>query len=1209
MLNERNNPYVGLRPFDTDESILFFGRSEQTLELLERLHKFHFVAVVGTSGCGKSSLLRAGLIPSLKAGFLVNDSNNWTIAIMKPGDRPMHNLVESIFAGLQTKAPQEVIRNTVNKVAEEGTDALIDLLEPVWQQQRNNFFLLVDQFEEVFRFAMETNDVRKKDEAIEFVTTILELSKQRRVPVYVVITMRSDFIGDCTQFFGLAEALNESQYLVPRIGRNQMKAAIEGPARLFGAKLHPSLTSNLLNEMAKVKDELPLVQHALMRMWDYAIVDGRRDEINNNDYAQIGGLENALSLHADEAMLKMDEGDKGITKIIFQALTAVDNHGRKIRRPVMMSHLMELTGQSKEKLNNIIRRFIEDGRSFIVINEAADGKDVLLDISHESLIREWDKLSNWVNEENESVSVYLQLSESARLHKIQKKDLLTGSELQGTKEWVDKYKPVAIWANRYKEGFEEYIEYFNQSIKAEDLRKEEEILKQKADARQKRRTRLLAIGIVVAVFLFGIYAFYQYLNTNKLKSQADNQYKAMLLHAIALEKLETNPSEAFRFEGEALKLLDSPIIEQTATRIFLANPLSKQLFSSKIVFPEYASFSPDFKKVAMTGPGTDVLVFDLKGNLLHHFNNGNKENKDEYHAYFSPVWSTDGRLILAASTDSSALLWDSSGKLTRTFPDHNGYLMSVAHSADGKKIVIVSSDNTAKILDLQGRNIGILKGHDGNLTKAVFSPDGHYIAGVSDDKSIIFWDSSGRMVRRIYGHHEKINDVAFSNDSKWLVTGSDDSTALVINVEATKAYPFCNSGSVSSVCFSPDGKCILTTSSDKVTRVWGLLSIFYQYNDDRKKIKICEGSKKIDFYSENINFKPLEILRGINEETVTAKFSPDGNLIFTVSRNGDVKVWNHKQPIITDVDLPERVSTMYKSINGTFILENDSANRLLFLNDDLKATKIVGLLPRKQLLATAPGGDKYFYSDTNNSSFIYDRITEKLTEVKIDSSSIRSATFSRDGKNIIVKYGFNNGALLDLDGHILHRYHANMNYFMDQFEFSPKGDYILCYGQSHTSTIMIGKISSDSLLCKRMDGRMQWARFTPDGNRILVNCKGIVLLDLDGNIISRFISDWGSVDDGDISPDGKMVVVHSGHAISLFDMKGRRLWNFMGFAPEEYLLKAKFSADGKKLISLIRTKETAKLVTIKLPQSVKDYIKSDMFVPLTEKELLDNKIK
>src|SRR6266540_1927350 len=464
-LHDSSNPFVGLRPFESDESLLFFGRQEQTLELLQRLHQHHFVAVVGSSGSGKSSLIRAGLIPSLKAGYLVDDRDRWMITIMKPGQSPLYNLAETILNQLKPGTDTSSVISFLKRMKEEGVDAVLDIIKPLWKTENTNFFLLVDQFEELFRFSMEQKEVVKRDDAIDFVNIMLELSRQADLPVYVVITMRSDFIGDCAQFFGLPEAMNQSQYLVPRLNRVQLKSAIEGPVKLYGGKISPALTSRLLNDSGTVKDELPLLQHALMRTWDHEMNMHKSGELDMPDYESIGGIEKALSNHADEALRGMSE--------------------------------QEITGADREQLLAIINRFIEDKRSFLVINKAGEQDDYVIDISHESLIRQWSTLSGWVDEETEASKNYLRLVESSNLYHDKKKDFLTGSELQLALQWCKEFKPVLVWAQRYNKGFEESMQYLQES------EKEWEIIQRKKKAgKRNRQVSLLGSGAIIILVIF-----------------------------------------------------------------------------------------------------------------------------------------------------------------------------------------------------------------------------------------------------------------------------------------------------------------------------------------------------------------------------------------------------------------------------------------------------------------------------------------------------------------------------------------------------------------------------------------------------------------------------------------------------------------------------------------------------------------------------------
>ncbi|HMC98947.1 MAG TPA: hypothetical protein VKH37_02305, partial [Ferruginibacter sp.] len=360
---------------------------------------------------------------------------------------------------------------------------------------------------------------------------MLELAEQTDVPFYVVITMRSDFIGDCSQFYNLPETMNKSQYLVPKLNRVQLKTVIEGPARLYGGKVTPGLSSRLINDLGKVKDELPLLQHALMRIWDHDMEIHNNCELDIPEYEAIGGIENTLSNHADEAIAGMSDDELNLTKKIFQALTAVDENGRKIRRPVLLSELKALTGASEQQLMQIIDRFIKEKRSFLIVNKA--GNDSIIDISHESLIRQWKNLCLWVEEENEATSNYLHLSDSATLYRKNKKDLLAGAELHLAWDWYNKFKPVDVWANRYRPGFSESIDYL--------MRSEKDWAARKLAERKKRRTRrMLGWAVIILLALVAVSVGIRNYEIKELKKKS----QAAFLAAAAQNVLSTDPTLA-----------------------------------------------------------------------------------------------------------------------------------------------------------------------------------------------------------------------------------------------------------------------------------------------------------------------------------------------------------------------------------------------------------------------------------------------------------------------------------------------------------------------------------------------------------------------------------------------------------------------------------------------------------------------------------------
>ncbi|HQR32178.1 MAG TPA: PH domain-containing protein [Blastocatellia bacterium] len=436
---------------------MFFGRNEQTVELLQQLHKTRFLAVVGSSGCGKSSLIRAGLIPKLKAGFLIEDRDRWLTATMKPGDSPLRNLAAALLEAAFGDSTEATIDEFVKAIRQSGAETIIKRLAPALRDSSANLLLLIDQFEEIFRFGVESNNSAQREEAEDFVSLMLALANQRTLPIYVVMTMRSDFIGDCDNFYGLPEAMNRSQYLVPRLTRQQRQQAIEGPIHLFGAGITPRLLDRVLNDVGDKSDQLPVMQHALMRTFEVWQTSGDA-EVDAKHYESVGTLTEALSRDAEAALKGLSEEDQKITERMFQALTDTDARNRQIRRPAHLSELCAITGASRQTIETIIEEFSGSGRSFLTATKEADS---LIDISHESLIRQWERLVNWIKEEIESRSIYLRLVDSSRRYYDGKAELWHGIDLQIALNWLWSNKPNFYWAQRYNKSHSAFVRAIN----------------------------------------------------------------------------------------------------------------------------------------------------------------------------------------------------------------------------------------------------------------------------------------------------------------------------------------------------------------------------------------------------------------------------------------------------------------------------------------------------------------------------------------------------------------------------------------------------------------------------------------------------------------------------------------------------------------------------------------------------------------------------
>ncbi|HJU56868.1 MAG TPA: tetratricopeptide repeat protein [Pyrinomonadaceae bacterium] len=549
--NNSKNPFPGLRPFNSSETHLFFGRDGQSTELLKRLKRNRFLAVVGTSGSGKSSLVRAGLLPALQGGMMASAGSDWRIAIFRPGNAPIDNLAQALMSpevfgsgdkgnyDLECVTAETSLRRSSLGLAELAQHARMSVNkdgQPIFPDDAN-LLVVVDQFEELFRFKQISEEkarVRQladgelsreeekppaagpdvqgyaardgepsgrqgdnfKEDAAAFVKLLLEAARHKKENIYVVLTMRSDYLGDCSQFWDLPEAINSGQYLIPRMTRDERREAITGPVGVRRAEITEPLINQLLNDAGDNPDQLPILQHALMRTWNYWHASRKNGgALDLAHYNEIGGMERALSQHADEAYESLSKPHQAVAEKLFKALTEKGDDNREIRRPMPLGELCEVIQEDIKDVKDVIGVFRESGRSFLLPADKPLVEDSLIDISHESLIRGWERLAKWVNEEARSSVIYKRLAETALLYP-EKEGPLRDPALQVALEWLKTAKPNKAWAQRYHPAFEKAIDFLAESEKArarEAKDREEQLQEQLAQAKALADTTQKAI--------------------------------------------------------------------------------------------------------------------------------------------------------------------------------------------------------------------------------------------------------------------------------------------------------------------------------------------------------------------------------------------------------------------------------------------------------------------------------------------------------------------------------------------------------------------------------------------------------------------------------------------------------------------------------------------------------------------------------------------
>ena len=879
----RTNPFVGLRPFEPDESAYYFGRGEHVKTLLGLLHTHRFLSVVGSSGSGKSSLIRAGLIPILQAGFLVQDRDTWRIAIMKPGAGPLKNLSHSVLSAMpDLAAPGLDEHSFLESMSRGGAKAVADTIAPRLNAAEGNLLLLVDQFEELFRFADEGEKAR--EEAADFVTILLGLARQRDASVYVCMTMRSDFLGDCDRFYGLPEALNQSQYLVPRLTRTQRRQAIEGPLQLADARISGRLLDRLLNETSATRDDLPILQHALMRTWDHWIANpaGFIDVAN---YEAIGGTAEAIDRHAEDAWKELSEADRRTAQVIFQAITSTDAANRSIRRPAHIGLLSEIAGIPEDKIKDLIAVFRKGNRHFVNISEE---NDPLIDLSHESLIRQWKRLSAWAAEEAEAAKIYIRLAETAVLHSAGNAELYRDADLQRTNEWQKEPHHGEAWARRYHEGFQPAVAFIERSRKAAEAERKRLDEQQREKLRLSRRFLAVVSSLLLVALVFAGVAVNRAIDAGrKSRILQEQTNRAHYFLAKAYEEKAQGELKAARQDGlpghyqNALLYSGAALRQDIWKDSSALSPLSKgTIFNPEMLRARFderwrspsidlgsiisVAFSPDGKTIVSGSDDQTIRLWNAQtGEQIRSLQGHSK-------VVTSVAFSHDGKFIVSGSEDMTIRLWNvQTGEQIRSLQGHSDtdYVRSLAFSPDGRTVVSGSDDNTVRLWSTQtGEQTRLLQGHSAGVTGVAFSPDGKTIVSGSGDETIRLWNAqTGAPIRSLVGHSSSVRGVAFSPDGKTIVSGSDDQTIRLWNAQTGEQIRSLvgHSGWITSVAFSPDGKTVVSGSYDQTIRLW--------------------------------NAQTGEQIRSLVWDLCLVQsvaFSPDGKTIVSGSDDGAIRLWD-----------------------------------------------------------------------------------------------------------------------------------------------------------------------------------------------------------------------------------------------------------------------------------------------------------------------------
>ena len=771
------NPFPGIRSYEIDESHLFFGRESQVRELTEKLKITRFLAIVGSSGCGKSSLIKAGLIPELLK-FRPGASQDWELAVLRPGDDPIGNLARAIVspaAGYPEIA--EGLRS--------GKYELAEIIRDSWLQGKAKL-IFIDQFEELFRFTNTRTSARNTHEARRFIDLILNAAVQPQIPVFIVLSMRTDFLDDSTEFRGLSEMINKGYYLVPRMNNEERKEAITGPVRESGYQITDELVRRLLEDVGDDPDQLPIMQHALMRTWDYWKINKMGDQpLGIEHYEAIGTMKEALSVHLEEIYTELkDNRSKQDAEKLFKALTDITKESRGTRRPTSLGEICTLTNSREEDIIEVIDHFRKPGCAFLMpAAHVPLTDDATIDISHESIMRVWSRLKKWVEEEMESAQLYMRLSKSAELYQEGKGGLWVNPELQLALQWKEQTKPNATWAMRYDPAFERavtFLEYSKKQHQHEITKKE---YQQKRNLKRARNSAIFLGFASVVSILFLIISLNLRFRAEASSKEAQEKEK---LAVIESKKAEEQRKEAIlqkkiSEQQQQIAQQQEMISEQQRQYAVLQQGIAQEQRAEAIEQRKQADIS---KQEALVS--RDEAQSQRKEALSQ------KQIADQERIKAEESEKAARRLRLLATSKSLAI---QALQLSATVKDDFPALLAVTAFQMNRDNGGNRNDPTiySALSAISGDAVK-LRGHGDAVRSAVLTRDGKTLFSCGDDNKVLQWNM-GELTKPpepVFVPVEAagaFRALTLTKDDEWLIAANKNGKILVWKRNATGQAP------------------------------------------------------------------------------------------------------------------------------------------------------------------------------------------------------------------------------------------------------------------------------------------------------------------------------------------------------------------------------------------------------------------------------------